>query len=50
MHQHIGVDVVSRDVPTPVLLCINIQCSVPVRVRVCVDRTFELCERIGGTR
>jgi len=45
LHRDISVGVWSRDVPTPVLSFIDI---VPARVHACLERTFELCERIGG--
>jgi len=49
LHRDISVDVLSRDVPTLALACIDVRCRVPARVRACLKRTFELCERIRGT-
>ena len=39
------VDVLSRDVPTLALTCIDVRCRVPVRVRACLERTFELVNK-----
>ena len=46
----ISVDVLSRDVLTPAPTCIGIRSRVPVGVRACLGRTFELCERLRGMR
>ena len=40
----------TRDVPTPTLTFIDTRCRVPAGVRAYLERTFELCERIRGTR
>jgi hypothetical protein len=48
LHRDISVHVLSRDVLTPTLTCIDIRCRFPAGVREHPERTFELCEQIRG--
>ena len=48
LHRDISVHVLSRDVLTPTLTCIDIRCRFPAGVCEHPERTIELSERIMG--